>query len=178
MATPDGTVAIRALVPSDVEAYRALRLEALATSPEAFSSSHEEEATLSLENFRARIPTAGCSAIFGACAGAELVGMAGFAANERLKQRHKGTLVGLFVRPQWRGRGVGEQLVRHVIAHAAKHVLVLQATVVTSNHSARQMYHGLGFVPYGTERKALCIDGAFHDDELLALDLGEACGAC
>jgi len=171
MAKPD--VTIRALDPADVEAYRALRLEALATSPDAFSSSHEEEVALSLEAFRARIPTAGRSAIFGAFAGAELVGMAGFAANERVKQRHKGTLVGLFVQPQWRRRGLGERLVRHVMAHAAKHVLLLQATVVTSNHPARRMYRRLGFVAYGTEHKALCIDGVFHDDALLMLELSE-----
>src|SRR5262245_41029486 len=133
MAKPD--VTIRALDPADVEAYRALRLEALATSPDAFSSSHEEEVALSLEAFRARIPTAGRSAIFGAFAGAELV--------------------------------------RHVMAHAAKHVLLLQATVVTSNHPARRMYRRLGFVAYGTEHKALCIDGVFHDDALLMLELSE-----
>ena len=171
MVTPD--VTIRALAPADAEAYRALRLEALATAPGAFSSSHQEEAALSLENFRARIPTGGRSAVFGAFAGAELVGIAGFVANDRIKQRHKGALVGLFVRPQWRGRGVGERLVRHVMAHAAKHVLLLQATVVTTNDPARRIYHRLGFIPYGTERKALCVDGVFHDDELLALELGE-----
>src|SRR5262245_8497161 len=110
MPAPDLAIAIRALDPTDVEAYRALRLEALATSPLAFSSSHEEEVALSLENFRARIPATGRSAIFGAFASAELVGIAGFAANDRIKQRHKGAPVGLFVRPQWRGRGVGERL--------------------------------------------------------------------
>jgi hypothetical protein len=28
----------------------------------------------------------------------------------------------------------------------------------------------MGFVPYGLERKALCVDGVFHDEELLAID--------
>jgi RimJ/RimL family protein N-acetyltransferase len=61
-----------------------------------------------------------------------------------------------------------------VIEHAAQHVLVLQAMVGTANHRARRMYHRLGFVPYGIERNALRIDGIFYDEELLALDLGQA----
>jgi ribosomal protein S18 acetylase RimI-like enzyme len=162
---------IRALVPSDAELYRALRLEALATSPEAFSSSYEEESVLPLESFAARIPASGPSAIFGAFAGDSLVGTVAFVANARVKQRHKGALFGLFVCPQWRGRGLGERLVRRAIEHAANHVLLLQLSVVTSNRSARHLYQRLGFVAYGTERKALHIDGTFYDDELLALEL-------
>jgi ribosomal protein S18 acetylase RimI-like enzyme len=164
-------VRIRVLAPSDAASYRALRLEALATAPEAFSSSHEEESALPAETFRDRIPRAGPSAIFGAFDAARLVGMAGFVANPRLKQRHKGALWGVFVQPQWRKRGIGERLVRHVVEHAADHVLVLQATVTMSSHDARRLYQRLGFVAYGIERNALCIDGVFHDDELLALEL-------
>jgi ribosomal protein S18 acetylase RimI-like enzyme len=164
-------VRIRALAPSDAGVYRALRLEALATAPEAFSSSHEEESALPAETFHDRIPRTGPSAIFGAFDGARLVGMAGFVASSRLKQRHKGALWGLFVQPQWRRRGIGERLVRHVVEHAADHVLVLQATVTASSHDARRLYQRLGFAAYGIERNALCIDGVFHDDELLALEL-------
>jgi GNAT superfamily N-acetyltransferase len=114
-------VTIRALTPFDAGVYRALRLEALATEPEAFSSSHEEESALPAETFRDRIPRAGPSAIFGAFDGKRLVGMAGFVANARLKQRHKGALWGVFVQPQWRRRGIGERLVRRVVEHAADH---------------------------------------------------------
>lgn len=171
MPRQEPPVALRRLGPPDAEAFRALRLEALAAAPEAFGSSHEEEAALPPETFRARLPDAGPSAVFGALAGDRLVGMAGFLANGRVKQRHKGLLWGVFVRPAWRRRGLGERLVRQVIAHAAEHVLLLQASVVTSNRAARRIYGRLGFVPYGVERDALCVGGRFHDEELLALDL-------
>jgi RimJ/RimL family protein N-acetyltransferase len=173
MAPDDPIPAIRALGPQDAEAYRALRLAALAISPEAFGSSYEEEAALPLESFQARVENTGRSAVFGAFAGDLLIGMAGFRAIEALKQRHKGTLWGVFTEPHWRGRGLGERLVGRVIEHAAQHVQVLQAAVVTTNHGARRMYHRLGFVPYGIERNALRIDGIFYDDALLALDLGQ-----
>ena len=61
-------LSIRPLQPSDAQAYRDLRLEALRTSPEAFGSSYEEEAPLSLGTIAARIPTSGPNAIFGAFA--------------------------------------------------------------------------------------------------------------
>jgi RimJ/RimL family protein N-acetyltransferase len=171
MKPQNANITIRALCAPDVEAYRELRLTALAMSPEAFGSSYEEEARLSMDSFRAHVVSDGPNVIFGAFTGSQLVGMAGFVANERLKKRHKGTLWGVFVMPEWRRRGLGDRLVGRVVEHATGHVLILQASVVTTNQIARQTYVRLGFVPYGTERQALLIDGTFFDEELLALDL-------
>ena len=164
-------VEIRALAESDAKAFRAIRLDALATSPEAFGSSHEEEAAFPLETFRARIEMPEPSVIFGAFADDALVGMAGFLASEKRKQRHIGTLWGVFVRSAWRGNGIAERLVRRVIEHAGQHVTILHVNVVTVNRHARMMYQRLGFTPYGVEWRALCIDDVFYDEELLALDL-------
>ena len=173
MQQQNTNIVFRALGAPDAEAYRVLRLTALATSPEAFGSSHEEEAELSLESFRARVVTTGRNVIFGAFADNRLVGMAGFAASERVKERHKGTLWGVFLMPEWRGRGLGDRLIARVIEHANEHVLVLQASVVATNQRARQAYVRFGFVPYGIERQALRIGGMFYDSEHLALNLCE-----
>lgn len=167
---------IRPLQPSDALAYRDLRLEALQSSPEAFGSSYEEEAPLTLESIEARIPTSDPNAIFGAFAGEALVGMAGFAVYERSKARHKGVMWGVFVRPEWRKQRVGKALVRQVIDHASRHVIMLEAAVGLANESARRTYHGLGFKPYGIERKAIRIGDVFHDEELLYLDLPQLQG--
>lgn len=165
-----GGVSIRPLVPADAPALRALRLTALTDSPEAFGSSYEEEASLSVQDFRARIPQAPPDAIFGAFADDALVGMAGFAVYGRLKARHKGLMWGVFVRPEWRGQGFGSALVRQVIDHASWHVLVLEAAVGLWNESARRTYHSLGFTPYGIERKAIRIGDAYYDEELLCME--------
>jgi RimJ/RimL family protein N-acetyltransferase len=172
--TESSRVTIRALRPPDAASLQALRLEALRSSPVAFASSYEEEVGRPLELIQARLSGDGPSAVFGAATGEALVGMAGFSFNDRIKQRHKGGLWGVYVQPHWRGRGLGERLVRAVIAHASKHVRVLQATVVATNLDARRMYHRLGFVPYGLERHGLCVDGVDYDEELLALDLLKA----
>ncbi|QFU15657.1 GNAT family N-acetyltransferase [Microvirga thermotolerans] len=165
---------MRALEPADAEAYRALRLQALANAPEAFGASYEEEAGQTLDGIRARIGGHSANRIFGAWSSGRLVGMAGFAARERLKSRHKGIMWGVYVRPDWRGRGLGEALVRQVIDHAALHVVVLEAAVGLHNESARRTYHKLGFRPYGIERKALRVGNVFYDEELLFIDFSDA----
>jgi GNAT superfamily N-acetyltransferase len=165
------TISIRLLLPSDAQAYQDLRLEALKGSPEAFGSSYEEEAPLPLETIRARIPSSGPNAIFGAVTDEALVGIAGFAVYERMKARHKGVMWGVFVKPEWRKQRVGTALVQRVVDHAAHHVIMLEAAVGLTNDSARRTYHNLGFRPYGIERKAIRIGDVFHDEELLYLDL-------
>jgi GNAT superfamily N-acetyltransferase len=157
-------------MPDDAQAFQALRLEALASSPEAFGSSHEEEASLSLDTIRSRISVSGPNAIFGAFAGERLVGMAGFAVYERVKASHKGVMWGVYVQPNWRGHGLGRKLVQCVIDQASRHVIILEAAVGLTNESARRTYHSLGFKPYGIERKALRVGDVFYDEELLFLE--------
>jgi GNAT superfamily N-acetyltransferase len=170
-------LSIRLLHPSDAQAYRDLRLEALKSSPEAFGSSYEEEAPLPLETIKARIPSSGPNAIFGAFSDKALVGMGGFAVYERMKARHKGVMWGVFVRPDWRKQAVGKAVVQHVIDHASRHVIMLEAAVGLANGSARRTYHSLGFRPYGIERKVIRIGEIFYDEELLYLDLARPAGA-
>jgi GNAT superfamily N-acetyltransferase len=56
------------------------------------------------------------NAMFGGFYDDALVGMAGFVASERLKERHKGTLVGVYVQPALRRRRLARPLVEAVIA--------------------------------------------------------------
>lgn len=166
----ESTILIRPLGPEDAEAFRSLRLAALLATPEAFGASHAEEAARPLSAFEARLSPQQPSLVFGAFLDGSLVGTAGFLAMTSAKSRHKGTLWGVYVAPDARGHGIGAKLVGAVIAHARRHVLILQANVVTTNRTAYLLYESLGFTPYGIESKALCVDGVFHDEALLALD--------
>jgi GNAT superfamily N-acetyltransferase len=163
-------ILIRILESSDAERFRDLRLEALTVAPEAFGASYEEDVSIPLETMRARL-SAGPNAVFGAFTDHALVGMAGFAVYDRVKARHKGLLWGVYVRAEWRGHQVGKRLVQRVIDHASRHVIMLEAAVGLANDGARRTYHGLGFKPYGIERKALRVGDTFYDEELLYLDL-------
>lgn len=160
----------RILEPSDAEGFRSLRLEALTAAPEAFGASYEEDASIPLETMRARL-SANPNVVFGAFADQALVGMAGFAVYDRMKARHKGVLWGVYVKAEWRGHHVGKRLVQRVIEHASGHVIILEAAVGLANDGAGRTYHGLGFKPYGVQRKALRVGETFYDEELLYLDL-------
>ena len=43
--------------------------------------------------------------------------------------------------------------------------------VISGNDSARRLYISLGFRSYGLERRAIMVNGEYHDDELMQLFL-------
>lgn len=163
-------VTVRQLRAEDADRVRALRLQGLTSAPTAFGASYEQDAALTQAAWQARLET-GSSAIFGAFSGEAMVGIAGFHPQSGSKSRHRGLLWGVFVDEAHRGRGLARQLVERIITHAAQHVLILEAGVTASNHSAAALYESLGFQVIGKLPRALFVDGAFHDEILLALDL-------
>jgi RimJ/RimL family protein N-acetyltransferase len=172
-APPDLT--IRRLTGSDAAAYRPLRLAALAEAPHAFGASYEDEAARSPDVMAKRLEGGPTNCVFGAFLGGELAGTAGFIIpNTSAKARHKGLLVGVYLRPADRGRAIAASLVQAVIEHARSHVVLLQAAVGVENARARRLYEELGFREYGLERKALQVDGAYIDEALLVLDFTAA----
>lgn len=91
----------------------------------------------------------------------------------KLKQRHKGHVVGVYVVPYWRRTGLARALVDRLITEAcANGLLSLTLSVTVGNDAARQLYRNAGFVPYGTEPGGLMIGSKLVDEELMALTLG------
>jgi ribosomal protein S18 acetylase RimI-like enzyme len=161
---------IRRLQESDAAIFRAVRLQALRLHPEAFGSAYEEESQYALHDFARFFEPPG--AAFGAFAGGRLVGTAGLFVPQRLKQKHKGTLVGVYVDASFRHTGAGRQLSEAVIAKARQDGLrSLLLAVTIGNDAAKRLYAGLGFQTYGIERRALLVNGVFYDEEMMALDL-------
>lgn len=167
MTTP--STHIRRLLAVDAALYRDIRLEALRVSPEAFGSAFETESAHPVGWFAERLESG--AAIFGAFHGGELVGIVGFVAAEGPKRRHKGMLVGMYVRQAARRAGVGRLLVDAALDLAAQSVELVQLIVVKGNEPAYRLYQSVGFVEYGLERHALKIDGRYYDDILMAKDL-------
>ena len=161
-------IKIRRLTSADAIAYRDLRLAALKNSPEAFGSTFERESAEPLAWFCDRLSN---TRVFGAFRSSELLGIAGFARRESEKEKHKGLLWGMYVRPDARTAGIGRQLIEAVIDHARHHVELIQLSVVSDNERARGLYASLGFVEYGVEKNSLKQRGHYYDEILMALDL-------
>lgn len=167
----DQPAIVRALTAVDAAPLRAVRLESLRAFPPAFAASVEEDEARSIDDFARMLADPDEMAVYGAFAGEELVGMAGFHRESRLKMRHKATLWGVYVRADRRGQGLGLRLVQAVIDHARGRVERLQACVSTTNPDARRVYFGLGFKSWGIEERALLVDGQWHADEHIVLEL-------
>jgi RimJ/RimL family protein N-acetyltransferase len=162
---------IRRLLPEDAAAYRSLRLRALREHADAFTSSYEDDAKKPVEDSAKRLGK-GDAAFWGAWQGGELVGMVGLEYETRAKNRHKATVVGMYVAPERAGAGIGRQLFEALLAQAKRdRVELLVLTVTDGNGAATRLYERLGFRSFGVEPKAIKVDGRYYGKNHMALDL-------
>ena len=97
-----------------------------------------------------------------------VVGMAGLHVRQG-KLRHSG-FVALGVHDAFHGRGIGRALMDQLLDLADRWLGLLRVdlTVLDDNHKAQRLYEQLGFVVEGTQRKAVFVDGAYHDVLMMA----------
>jgi RimJ/RimL family protein N-acetyltransferase len=164
---------IRPLTESDIDAYIALRREALLDTPLAFAASPDDDFASSRDNLRDGIRRAPDWMIFGAFDGDRLVGTAGLFRDRHLKAAHKMHLWGMYVTPSARGRGIGAQLLASAIAHAREvdGVDWIFLSVTSDAKAARTIYERAGFEMWGTEPDALRENGRGVNEYRMALPL-------
>lgn len=162
------TIEIRRLGVDDAEAYRRIRLAALANAPRSFGAVHAVEAARPVRDFAERLASA---IVLGAWVGAELVGTADFRRETGPKEAHKAVVRGVYVAPHWRRHGVSTHLLRALIAAAREEVEQLLLTVVQDNAGAIALYERFGFVVYGVEPKARKEADGYSDKVLMVLRL-------
>ena len=162
---------IRPLTPADADIYHRVRLESLRRHPEAFGASYEEEVLLTPQQVIDKL-SAPRFTRFGGFAGRDLVGLAGLQIRPGLKEQHKAYLFSMYVDAAHRGTELARHLVDAVIAGArAEGAVVIHLSVTMGNGPAQRFYRRMGFSVYGIERRSLKVNGVFHDEELMALDL-------
>lgn len=103
----------------------------------------------------------------------ELVGMVTVLRSDGTKSRHKATVFAMGVAVAARGHGIGRALMTEAIARARQMAGVEQLllTVALPNEAARRLYHGLGFVTYGIDRRGLKLGAQYWDEEQMILEL-------
>jgi ribosomal protein S18 acetylase RimI-like enzyme len=162
---------IRRLTPADAPAYRTLRLRALRECPDAFTSSYEEESQRPVEDSARRLGNAS-TAFWGACEGASIAGMVGLERESRMKNRHKATVVGMYVARERAGGGLGRRLMDALLAHARQDgVEMLVLTVTEGNQPATALYENMGFRSFGIEPRAIKVGAQYFGKNHMVMDL-------
>jgi len=165
---------IRRLVPADLPAYKSLRDEVLAAHPEAFTSDAAPER--SHESYLSRLgldrPEGG-EFTLGAWQAGCLVGAVSCERDQRPKVFHIGHVIGMMVRSDAQGLGVGRALLEACLAEAraARGLVMLTLTVTSGNASAVHLYERAGFTRCGRLERAICVDGVYHAKDQMTRSL-------
>ena len=101
--------------------------------------------------------------VYYAINGDKVVGWCDVFPEENPRQSHRGGL-GMGILPEYRGKGIGSQLLQKVIEHAKTFGLEkIELNVYTSNVSAVALYKKFGFEQEGLIKKYRKLDGQYFD---------------
>jgi ribosomal protein S18 acetylase RimI-like enzyme len=106
---------------------------------------------------------------FVAVDGARVVGWADIVPGWAHAVSHSGTL-GMGVLPDYRGRGIGESLLRATLAKArARGITRVELMARVDNARAIRLYERMGFLREGVKRAAMRFDGIDYDCVMMSL---------
>jgi RimJ/RimL family protein N-acetyltransferase len=150
--TNAASVSIRRVEPEEWRELRALRLEALLDTPDAFGSSYQEELGMPDEAWRWWISgEGGTQPGVATTFVADDDGFQGMATGALFDaEPGKAHLFGMWVRPSERGRGLGEEPVEAVVSWTRRSgAREIELRVTEGNSPARRLYERTGFAPTG-----------------------------
>jgi len=164
-SSADEPIEIRILGADDAAAFRAIRLEALATAPEVYGTTLDQEAEQPDSFWYQRLVDP-AKTTFVAFAGAGPVALACLRSGVAGNVRHRGFIWGVYAAPAWRGRGLGTDIMRALIDHADGQpaMEMTELNVRGDNDAARRLYARLGFRVTGTIPRALKHAGSYGDE--------------
>jgi GNAT superfamily N-acetyltransferase len=149
---------VSTLTSGDAAAYRELMLEAYDQAPDAFTTTATERRAESESWWVKRIGSAdGLATSFGAWQGDSLVGTVALEYSVKPKTRHSALVLGMYVQPTQRGKGIGLALMKVAVTAASSRpeVIALTLTLTEGNDPALRLYTSVGFIVWGTQPHAI-----------------------
>ena len=167
-STIRGNIVIREANMGDVAQFRELRLTALQDSPTSFSADYQVNHDHPMRFWEGRLRFDEHGIIFFAEHDAKLIGMTGIRKGETPKTKHGAYIWGVYIRPEWRGLRIAEELINTCIEWAKeREVEIVKLGVTTTNSSAIHCYERCGFTTYGMEPRGIFYDGKYYDEYLM-----------
>ncbi len=165
-------VIIRKLEPADAQAFKDLRVFAMTESPRAFGSSVMDEQNRSLESIKIMFSSS-VSFGLGVFDSDTLIGLARCECSNRIKTKHKADIFGVYIHPNYRGKGLARRLLEQLIsqAKAIDGLETLLLAVAEHNAPALALYQSLGFLEWGKEPDALRHEGERLTEVYMRLEL-------
>lgn len=173
LVTSRGEFLIREASPTDALPFRELRLGALQDSPIAFTADYQKNLNHPPQYWEDLLTMqADESTIFLAANENDLIGMTGIRRGSSPKTRHGAWIWGVYVKPEWRGLHIAEELILSCFAWAkARKIVLAKLGVAAVNQPAIRCYERCGFKTYGTEPGAIFYEGKYYDELLMSCSL-------
>lgn len=167
--TSQGDILIRQALPTDAKKLSTLRKMALEENPTSFGASVEQPERWSIqwaEDIINKPREINCLLV--AEYGEELLGMSLIRRYPGPKEAHGSTINAVFIKKEWRGLGILQQMLLEMEQWAKGLSLkFIKLQVTTHNDKAHQAYLKFGFLDYGIEPMPLYYEGNYYDEYLM-----------
>jgi len=159
------TYKIKRLKTDDYEAYRQIRIEGFTQQEREFRFSSEDEINITKDSVINRLNS---DFIIGVYQTETLIGIGGLTQFIGSKLHHRALLWGMYVRSQYRGKNVANNIMNSLIDHAVNiQIEKIILTVVSDNIKAIRFYKKWKFTPYAIDANAIKLKHNEYLDEIL-----------
>jgi len=165
-------IQIRKLLPNESISYQELRLQCLKNYPKYFTTNYKDEKTKKKLFFQPHIEKSDTNIfVIGAFNNNNLIGISGFKRHDRKKINHGGIIIQVYVNPEYQGKNIGSNIIKHTLNEAFKlnGIEQIEIGVISINDNAEKIYKKMGFEEFGLQKNYLKIDSVYYDHKMMMI---------